>query len=85
VIPLVHGWNMIGTPFLSSTAISSLKFAGGSKTFSQASKLSPPLVGSTVLGYLSSTNQYVSASSMIAGQCYWIYAYANTDLDVPHP
>jgi hypothetical protein len=81
-IPLQAGWNMIGDPFATSVAISSLTFNNGTETFAQATGSSTPLVGSTVWTYGAGSSAYTSATSLAPDAGYWVFAYSATDVEV---
>ena len=82
-ISLTKGWNQVGDPFFTSVALSLLLVNGS--TFAAATAGSSPLVSSSVWGYNSGTNAYVAATSLAPLSGYWVYAYSNVTLDVPHP
>lgn len=84
-IPLAQGWNMIGDPFLVSVPVTSLRFDNGTETFGEAVTGPTPLIGPNVWGYLPAENQYAVASALAPEQGYWIFAFENTDVQVPHP
>jgi hypothetical protein len=90
-IPLTTGWNMIGDPFTATIPLASLTFntstfgRSQSETFAQATSGLHPLIGGTVWGYSPLTNSYIQASALVPGQGYWIKAYADTTMTVPHP
>jgi hypothetical protein len=85
VIDLQAGWNMIGDPFNSSVSITSLTFANGSETYSQASSGNSPLIDPTFYSYTNGASTYTSATSLNVDQGYWVYAYSATTMNVPVP
>jgi uncharacterized repeat protein (TIGR03803 family) len=84
-IPLTKGWNMIGDPFLASIPVSSLLFNHGTETFVQAIDGTNPLIGAAIWSYSQASSQYTPATSLDPDQGYWILAFANTDVRIPHP
>jgi hypothetical protein len=85
-IPLYAGWNMVGDPFRSSfVPVTDLAFNSGSETFAQATGSANPLIGADIWSYSQAVNSYVDASTIVPEQGYWIFAYANTDMEVPAP
>jgi hypothetical protein len=84
-IPLVAGWNMIGDPFPATVPVTSLLFNNGTETFAQATTGANPLVGSVVWNYSIASGKYAKATSLVPQQGYWIFAFSNTDVQVPHP
>ena len=93
-LPLSAGWNMIGDPFLVPVSLSAMNVSSGGvvSTFSTAVSGAPLLVSSLLYSYNQSTNSgkggYVTlqtSGALQPGQGYWIYAYSNVTLIVPHP
>jgi uncharacterized repeat protein (TIGR03803 family) len=85
-IPLTAGWNMVGDPFPVPVPIASLLFDGGTETFAQATSGFSPLIGAKVYGYSPPpVGQYQAATSLEPEQGYWIFAYSNTDVEIPSP
>jgi hypothetical protein len=84
-IRLPQGWNMIGDPFPVSVPIADLLFNNGSETYAQATSGSGSLIASTLWSCPAGSSGYTAATSLDPDQGYWIYAYANTDVEVPHP
>jgi len=84
-IPLKAGWNMIGDPFLVAIPFTSLLVDKGSETFLQAANSANPLISSNVYQYTPSTGYYTFPVALGPLQGYWIYAYSNTDVEIPAP
>lgn len=80
-IPLTAGWNSIGDPFFDTIPLSSLSVNG--LPFAQASGGAFPTVSPAVWAYDGAN--YVQATSLAPQSGYWIYAYSNCTLQVPHP
>jgi uncharacterized repeat protein (TIGR03803 family) len=85
VINLQPGWNMVGDPFTSAISLDSLKFDGGTETFSEATTGSSALVEPEFWAYPSGATAYLAATSLVPGQGVWVYAFHATDMDVPSP
>jgi fibronectin type 3 domain-containing protein len=85
-IPLSAGWNMVGDPFrISYVPVTALTFNRGTETFAQATGGASPLIGVDIWSYSQSGNNYIEATSIAPDQGYWIFAYANTDVEMPAP
>ena len=93
-LPLSAGWNMIGDPFLVPVSLSAMHVSssGVVSTFSTAVSGAPLLASSLLYSYNQSANGgkggYVTlqtSGALQPGQGYWIYAYSNVTLIVPHP
>ena len=92
-ITLSAGWNQIGDPFPVSVRRSGLQInAGGSVTsFVQAATAAKPIVSDLIYSYTpgvgGASGGYVSVSdgdSLQPGLGYWVYAYQDVTLIVPH-
>ncbi|MDR3707707.1 MAG: chitobiase/beta-hexosaminidase C-terminal domain-containing protein [Capsulimonadaceae bacterium] len=82
-ITLAAGWNMIGDPFTTAAPLSSITF--GADGMSYAGAVLSGLVGPALWAYDSSSNGYISATSLEPLKGYWIFAYSATSMSVPHP
>jgi len=87
-IQLKAGWNSIGDPFQYMTPLVSLKFGPNLLSFEQATTGVSPLVSPMLYGYdpdEGGHGAYVTATSLAPNSGYWIYAFHDTTLIIPHP
>ncbi len=87
-VGLQRGWNQIGVPSLTAITTGRLSFAnpagGAAITFANATGSTYHLVSPTLYGYNGSSYFTVTAASqMQPWQSYWIYAFADTTIEIP--
>ncbi len=86
-ISLKAGWNQIGDPFFTAVPIANMTVTASGTTTSYVDAIGTN-ISDTMYFYNQSTNAYVAAGptgTMQAQKGYWIYAFQNCTLTVPHP